>query len=272
MNSPPTVAVLVPIHDKPEEVLMAVLQAAHRTGPMIVVLDRYQGSAMIEVAPEDVDFVRLEGRPGWRSPCIAANAGLAKVAADVTVYNPSDVVQATGNLKVVRDHFLVHPRSVLFGRVIESNPEMCKGAGHAGPVLQGSDNTRPMTFLTAYPTEALRAAGGWDEAFQLGVCYEDDDLAARLWKHGLDFVFDDRFSGIHQSHERVFDGKNATQGYWTDYRVGLNRTLMVNKHGRESAIGVVMHSKPQVIKLPGRVEWNQRLETIGCDSGRPGGI
>jgi hypothetical protein len=259
VNSPSTVAVMVPIHDKPPGIVDAAMMPLGIADfdQRVIVLDRFPrnfGDQAVQITSAEI--VRLEGRPGWRSPCIAANAGLAKVAADIAVYNPSDVVQAAGNLEVVRSHFAQRPNSVLFGRVIESNPDMCKGAGHAGPVLQGSDNTRPMTFLTAYPTEALRAIGGWDEAFQLGVCYEDDDLAARLWKHGLDFVFDDRFSGIHQSHERVFDGKNATQGYWTDYRVGLNRTLMVNKHGRESAISIVMQSKPRIIKLPGRVEWN----------------
>jgi hypothetical protein len=261
MNSPPTVAVLVPIHDKPLEVGEAVRTALKgiQIEQVIIVLDR-AGDDIRKLWHPDLnplcEIVELPGRPGWRSPCIAANAGLAKVTADITIYNPSDVVQAAGNLELVRGHFIERPNSVLFGRVIESNPEMCKGAGHAGPVLQGSDNTRPMTFLAAYPTEALKAIGGWDEAFQLGVCYEDDDLAARLWKHGLDFVFDDRFSGIHQSHERAFTGNNASQGYWTDYRVGLNRTLMVNKHGRQSAINVVMQDKPSIVQTAGRVEWN----------------
>jgi hypothetical protein len=200
-------------------------------------------------------MVLLEGRPGWRSPCIAGNSGLAEATGDIVIYSPSDVVQSAGNMEVVRSHFAEHPKSVLFGRVTESDPERCKGTGHAGPVLQGSDCARPMTFLTAYPTQALRAIGGWDEAFQEGVCYEDDDLAARLWKDGLDFVFDDRFSGVHQSHARAFDGNNATQGYWTEYRVGLNRTIMVNKHGRESALNVVMQDKPQVITEAGRVTW-----------------
>jgi hypothetical protein len=266
MNSPSTVAVLVPVHDKPEAVIKEVLESVEGD-QVIIVADRPSASSsdgiyaglqnhLHAMEMGCVPIVNLDGRPGWRSPCIAANAGLAKVTADITVYNPSDVVQAIGNFEVVRSHFAERPNSVLFGRVIESNPEMCKGQGHAGPILQGSDNTRPMTFLTAYPTEALRAIGGWDEAFQLGVCYEDDDLAARLWKHGLDFIFDDRFSGIHQSHERAFTGNNASQGYWTDYRVGLNRTLMVTKHGRQSAINVVMQDKPRIVQAPGRVEWN----------------
>lgn len=252
-----TISVIVPIHDKPESTIKAVLEALPWDGVQVVlVLDRASEAILACVKPYTAaTLVVLEGRPGWRSPCIAANKGLSVATGDVLVYNPSDVVQAAGNLETLRAHFAAHSASVLFGRVVESHPELCKGAGHAGPVLQGSDCTRPMTFLTAYPAEALRAIGGWDERFQEGVCYEDDDLAARLWKHGLDFVFDDRFAGIHQSHERAFDGNNASQGYWTDYRVGLNRTHMVNKHGRESAINVVMQTKPLILSETGRVVW-----------------
>lgn len=258
------VSILTAIHDKPKETILRVLEgikAQHSIDQLIVVMDRCPEptrSLLLDLkagAPPGLEVIELPGRPGWRSPCIAGNAGLAAATGDVLIYSPSDVVQAQGNLDVVRAHFAEHPNSVLFGRVIESNPELCKGQGHAGPVLQGSDCTRPMTFLTAYPTAALRAIGGWDERFQDGVCYEDDDLAARLWKHGLDFIFDDRFSGVHQSHPRAFDGNNASQGYWTDYRVGLNRTHMVNKHGRESAINVVMQTRPNIIKAEGRVEW-----------------
>lgn len=249
------ISVLVPIHDKPLDVLQATLDGlkADPWGQVHLVLDR--ASQGIVALTEGYGRTVIGGRPGWRSPCIAANLGLGQVTGDVMIYNPSDVVQAAGNIEVVRGHFEAHPKSVLFGRVVESDPEMAKGKAHAGPVLQGSDHTRPMTFLTAYPTQALRDIGGWDELFQEGVCYEDDDLAARLWKHGLDFVFDDRFAGIHQSHERVFDGNNASQGYWTDYRVGLNRTHMVLKHGRESAINVVMQDKPRIETSQGRVAW-----------------
>lgn len=253
----PTVAVMVPVHEKPDETIRAVLGSldAKESDRIIIVLDRARES-LHRVAEAFGRIVVLDGHPGWRSPCIAANFGLSEIDSDITIYNPSDIVQAQGNIDIVRAHFTERPNSVLFGRVVESNPDMCKGAGHAGPVLQGSDNTRPMTFLTAYPTAALRAIGGWDELFQEGVCYEDDDLAARLWKYGLDFVFDDRFSGVHQSHERVYTGSNGSQGYWTDYRVGINRGHMVRKHGRESAIGVVMQDKPRILKAPGRVEWN----------------
>jgi hypothetical protein len=264
------VSILLPIHDKPPEVIQSVIGAYLGQGAdqVVVVFDRASSElkALVTTAlcrafeyPQDSpvpwQYVHLEGRPGWRSPCIAGNAGLAACTGDIVIYNPSDVVQAPGNLDRLREMFHVEQNQVIFGRVTESDPDRCKGTGHAGPVLQGSDCTRPMTFLTAYPRAALNAIGGWDLAFMDGVCYEDDDLAARLWKHGLDFQFNDAFSGVHQSHDRLFDGNNASQGYWTDYRVGLNRSHMVNKHGRESAINVVMGTKPTVLTEPGRVIW-----------------
>lgn len=253
---PVKIAVMVPIHDKPPDVFKAVLEALKRNewDDVQIVLDRAPQSIVALV--DGHACIYLSGNPGWRSPCIAANAGLRAIDSDITIYNPSDVVQGPHLKAIVQEHFTQHPKSVLFGRVIESDPAMAKGKAHAGPVLQGSDNTRPFTYLTAYPTQSLRDIGGWDEAFQEGVCYEDDDLAARLWKHGLDFHFDDRLYGVHQSHERVFDGTNTTQRYWTDYRVGLNRTLMVTKHGRESAINVVMQYHPTITNEPGKVTWS----------------
>jgi len=252
------VSVLALVHDKPPEVWGATLDGISALGAeqIVIVHDRSPRAILERSATvPGATIINLEGRPGWRSPCVAANAGLAAVTGEVMIYNPSDVIPAPGNLDILRAHFAEQPASVLFGRVVESEPEKCKRQGDAGPVLQGSDCTRPMTFLTAYPTATLKALNGWDEVFMEGVCYEDDDLAARLWKAGLDFVFDDRFHGVHQTHERLFDGNNASQGYWTDYRVGINRGHMVNRHGRESAINVVMQSKPTILTEPGRVTW-----------------
>src|SRR5262245_23357792 len=165
--------------------------------------------------------IRLEGPPGWRSPCIALNAGLANATGDYFIMCAGDVVldpQSIANLREMIDK----EEAVYFGKVIESKPELCYGKGHAGPILCSSAHTRPLTFLTAAPTKALKAIGGWDEAFQKGVCYEDDDLTLRLWKYGLDFIFDDRFSGIHQTHPRA---------YYKDIAVADNLAIFLAKHG-----------------------------------------
>lgn len=244
------VSIICPIHDKSPDTVRAVLDAIQAQQPdqTVIVLDRApQPLRDLAMACEGADVLELDGPKGWRSPCISFNAGLEVATGDVIVINHSDVVQAPGNLQRVRAHFETHPDSVLFARVTESNPELLTGPGHAGPVLCSSDNTRPLTFLTAAPTTALKAIGGWDLAFQKGVCYEDDDLTARLWKHGLDFHFDDAFAGEHQTH---------TRAYFLPRAMAVNQAIMLERHQstniyrREAALAQLT-----IDRHPGHTTW-----------------
>lgn len=245
---PVTVSVLLAIHDKPPETVQAVLGALRSEyggDSVLVVLDR-PTEAILSALGAIPGAIVLPGVAGWRSPCIACNAGLARIEADITVINQGDVEQAAGNLAVVEAHFQAHPDSVLFGNVVETAPEILEGPGHAGPILCSASNPRALTHLIAVPTKALKAIGGWDEAFQEGVCYEDDDLTARLWKHGLDFYFDDRFSGRHHSHQRA---------YYKPFAVALNLGHMLRKHGKDSAYRVAIQTGMVEVKKPGRTIW-----------------
>ena len=243
-----TLSVLLPVHDKPEAVIKAVADAIDLQGAdqTVVVLDRTPPGNIGLMFDGRHAVIRLDGPPGWRSPCISFNAGLAKVTGDITVITHSDIVHAPGNLARVREWMEARP-AAYFAKVLESDPAACTGPGHAGPVLCASDNARALTFCLAVPTAALRAIGGWDEAFQDGVCFEDDDLTARLWKHGLDFVFDDAFHATHISH---------TRKYFTDFRIAPNMAHMLRKHGtltlyaREAGKGRLI-----VDRQPGRTEW-----------------
>jgi hypothetical protein len=246
-----TVSVIVPIHDKPIETLDRVFGCHGIEGEawdeLIIILDRtpepqrsfIQARADALGVVGGVTVIMVEGENGWRSPCIAANKGLSVVTADLVIYCPSDIVVAPGAITWLTQQ----PQpAVYFAKVLESKPEECVGRGHAGPVLCASDHPRPLTFLFAAPTAALKAIGGWDEAFQDGVCFEDDDLIARLWKHGLDFIFDDSFAGVHQSHPRT---------YFTDTRIAPNMAHMLRKHGtlkffdREARCGRLAIEKAQ---------------------------
>jgi hypothetical protein len=250
------VSLLTAIHDKPPETLLAVLGAmkAQEADQLVMVRDRPTPEAREATATwmlnggasAPVHWVDLTGPPGWRSPCISFNAGLEAVTGDILVLNHSDIVHTPGNLAVVKAHFAEHSNSVLFGMVVESEPSKLEGAGNAGPLLMGTGNPRPLTWLMALQTKDLRAIGGWDLAYMQGVCYEDDDLTARLWKSGLDFHFVDAFAAVHQTHSRA---------YFTQYRTAANMTTFVNRYGSASAADVVRKSKPIITKAPGRLTW-----------------
>lgn len=224
--------------DKPLEVATAVIESfvGQQADQVVVVLDRPSGEMQFAVeralrdghipCPLDKQTVIvLEGDPGWRSPCIAFNAGLAAICPSddrhMTVITHGDVELQPRALETARTAMLAH-EAVYFANVSESNPERLIGNGHAGPVLMNWHNPRALTYLFATPTKALKAIGGWDEDYQKGVCYEDDDLTTRLWKHGLDFAWLDSFRGIHNSHSRK---------YFTPMRIAPNQALFLEKHG-----------------------------------------
>lgn len=221
-----TFAVLVPIHDKPVDVVRAVLRAllAQDYHQVVIVADRCP-EAIQDITLEAAQgprcvLVPIEGPPGWQSPCRAFNEGLKVITSDVTIINQSDVVQDEGALSWLRSAYQDH-EAVYFGKVLESDPESLQGPGHAGPVLCSSQNPRPLTFLTAIPTRTLTHIGGWDTAFEEGACFEDDDLIARTWYTGLDFIFDDAFSATHMSHDRP---------YSRPMKIAPNMAHMLRKH------------------------------------------
>ena len=233
--------------DKPVEVVRSVMSAIIEDFPdeAIFIFDRPSreltqvSEEVCDSAPDDCAVaLDLEGPPGqhWRSPAVVFNEGLKLVTADVTIVCHGDVEVAPGAVDTVLT-LMAEKEAVYFAEVKESKPEECMGVGSAGPVLVSSQNARALTYLFAVPTKALKAIGGWDEAFSAGVCYEDDDLTARLWGEGLDFIFDDRLQGLHHSHSRA---------YFTAIRMAPNMALMLQKHGtrewvnRQRALGQLL--------------------------------
>lgn len=258
------------MYEKPPEVMHSVFngldQGDYDADQIVIVVDRPSREARREVdhfvmaretrGTEGVDeyierarYEVLDGPPGWRSPCISWNAGMKHVTGDQLLIIQGDVVLTPGSVDHARKCLSERP-AAYFGMVLESDPDKCRGAGHAGPVLCSSTNPRPLTYLVALPTEAVRAIGGWDEAFQAGAWYEDDDFTIRLWKHGLDFIFDDRISGIHQSHDRHYAREGA---------IRTNETIFRLKHGTIALDNrMLAMGNPVVEQSPGRTIWRHR--------------
>lgn len=218
----PRLTALTCMHEKPLDVMLDVRDSLYQDGidQRVFVLDR-PSDGTAKTFDLEKYVVALDGPPGWRSPCLSWNAGMQHVIGDHLLILQGDIVLTPGSVQHARQALQERP-AVYFGMVLESEPEKCVGAGHAGPVLCSSTRPRPLTYLLAVPTKAVRAIGGWDEAFQAGVWYEDDDFTARLWKHGLDFIFDDRISGIHQSHPRPYAKPIA---------IAANQAIFLQKHG-----------------------------------------
>lgn len=220
-----TLSVILPIHDKPPDVLEAVLAglSGQDTDQLVIVADRASEAILARCRQvQDAVVIVVDGPKGWRSPCTAFNRGLEAVTSDLILLNHSDIVQTAGASKMAKTLQNEQP-AVYFGLTVESDPGKLTGKGHAGPLLMGTSNPRAMLFFTCIPTAALRSAGGWDPAFEAGVCYEDDDVVARLWKTSqLPFIWDDRLAAVHITHDR---------NYFLEEPMSINHGLYLQKHG-----------------------------------------
>ena len=60
-------------------------------------------------------------------------------------------------------------------------------------------------FLGSVLTETARAVGGFDEDYQYGIGFDDDDFIRRLRLRGVEEVYDEGTFGLHQWHESYTD-------------------------------------------------------------------
>lgn len=219
-----SLSVLVAMSQKPVEVFDRSMSAleVQPYDQAVIVLDRCQTEIVERAkAVPRAEVVELTGPAGWRSPCLTWNAGLERVTGDTLLMHHGDVILAGDVVETVASLLAKEP-AIYFGRVVESDPSVLVGPGHAGPVLNHSRAPRPVLYCFAAKTSALKDIGGWDRDYMGGACYEDDDLCVRLWKAGHDFIFHDGISAVHQSHPR---------SYYLDESVAFNLGVFLGKHG-----------------------------------------
>lgn len=256
MNGPrrPSVSVVVPIHDKDDATLIAVLGSLLDQGQdeTIVVLDRTPQRAadlVVGFTAGDrlgrVTVIRLDGGAGWSSFGRAANAGLRAADGDLVYFLQSDVVQAPGNIERARQA-LSEMDCVLFGRVVEKDPERARKDPLTLPVICSSEITRPLSFLMALPRWYGERLGWYDEVFMAGHGLEDLDLAWRLWDGGMHFVFWDAVDAVHQTHDR---------GFWDRRRHQVNEDLFVKKWGKGKLERHWAPGHRQILATPGMRVW-----------------
>lgn len=203
----PSVSIVLTLHDRPAETVLAVLESLCAQGQeeTVIVLDRTPARLAELVRKYPIPgrrvFPVIEGAPGWREPVGSWNLGLEAATGDITFALSSDVVQNPGNVARARG-VLASIDCAVFGQVLDSEYVEAPGKPHQLPVLCSSGCPRPLGFLWALPTWAMRKAGGYDPVFQDGQGAEDLDLAWRLWDMGLRFMFWDAIAGVHQAHPR----------------------------------------------------------------------
>jgi hypothetical protein len=258
-------SVCLTINDRPIPVLEQVFDSLKNQAhdELVIALDRTPvilADWIIETWKGDprVAYADLDGPTGWLSPVKAWNAAFAKVTGDVLYCFSSDTVQKEGNVNRARLDLTwfkcgkeeVYPAVIHGSASCSCGPqgqEVNWGGTAPGNLLCDAAHPRPLGFIWAAPASAVKQIGGYDEAFSAGYWHDDDDFFLRLWRTGLDFIFDDSLSGIHLHHDRPVlstpEGQEA---------IRKNAEYMTWKHGTLQPLSQVYRITEM---KPGRTTW-----------------
>jgi len=255
-----SVSLILTVNNRSPEVSKAVADSLKLPGnevdEIIVVLDRPTEEAklgsstylelMVPEGGPTVRYVDIDGDPGWKGPAKAWNAGIKAAKGELLYCFSSEVVQDEGNVeKAVK--LCANMQTVLFGACDNSTPVNLVVGAPPG-LLVSSKMPRPLGFIVAMPSWAVKLIGGYDEEFtKRGFWYDDDDFFFRLWRTGVDFMFDDSVHGIHLDHARP--GLETPEG---QAGIKKNEAYMMEKHGVLRPLADVLRTQEF---SEGRVVW-----------------
>jgi len=129
----------------------------------------------------------------YRNQARPLNVGICAAKGEIIILQNAEC-KHVGSDVVNRLEERVTDSNCVFARVIS-----LKHDGTPGQVYCGPENPRPYFFCGAIRREHFLKLRGFDEDYQ-GYGYEDDDMADRLLRSGVEFVFTD-IEVHHQWHE-----------------------------------------------------------------------
>lgn len=153
----------------------------------------------------------------WNNPAPLYNTAARMASGSIfALTNPENLhmgpVFLDAKNRVKKDNYLVYacasidftPRSVSECRAKWNLPEfMTKiGGGADGWYVHSSLHRRPLHFMSVITSANYFSIQGFDEDYEDGYCYEDDDFAKRVERAGLRIEFIDDPFVVHQFHER----------------------------------------------------------------------
>ena len=232
--SRPTVSLVLTVNNRTPEVSQAVADSFRLPGnevdEAVIVLDRATPEAAAGAvkawtgSPWPVKFIELHGESGWICPANAWNHGYEAATSDLIYQISSEVIQAGGNVERARAA-CADGSTAVFGSC-ENSEKLPLVNGAEPGFLAGSKMPRALGFIVCYPRANMKKIGGNDLAFMNGFWFEDDDLFIRLWRTGLNFLFDDAIHGIHLNHDR--QDLSTPEG---QAKIHANSLVMLKKHG-----------------------------------------
>lgn len=203
---------VIPVRDRPRQ-LARLLACLPPDSPVVVVDDASLDPAPVAALAARHD-ARLLALPTNVGPAAARNAGLREVITRHVVFVDSDVVLPPETVPTLLRHFadpavvMVVPRITALATGIShdwlSRYEQARSSLDLGtrpaPVRPGTPVSWVPSACAVARTEAMRAAGGFDETMRIG---EDVDLCWRLLAGGGRIRYEPAVHAAHEHRTRI---------------------------------------------------------------------
>jgi GT2 family glycosyltransferase len=142
---------------------------------------------------------RRPASPAFRNPALPINIGIRAASGEIVILQNAECEHVTlDTITRLADLVASFPPSApaaVFAHVVALNLDGSTMQTYCGP-----DTRRPYFFCGAIRRDLLVRLRGFDEDFT-GAGYDDDDLASRLAREGVDFLYPDLLLVHHQWHE-----------------------------------------------------------------------
>lgn len=149
--------------------------------------------------------------PGVVNPCMAYNACVKKASGKFLVITNPECLHKVNVLKGFDEEFDRNP-DVYVMCSCESARDCVYGIErfehftykHEMWYQHSRHNNRILHFCSAISLENYNKIGGFDEGYQHGVSYDDDDFRETIKSRGIPIRLRDDLHVVHQHHDRTF--------------------------------------------------------------------
>lgn len=204
-------SVLLTIHDREPEVLLASFRSLWRSGigkddEVVIVNDRsmrdyswvrdYVAARMPFQWIDVKDYAAYRFKSGHNGPSRAFNEALRAAKNDRVIAMSSDIIVTPLAWKAMND---IDPKEGMW------SPKVWDLDGVPKREYCGPARIFPMPWFLLMDKEILESVGGWDEEYLKGLSYDDNDVAGRVALATGRLFLDYQAVVYHQSHELVGD-------------------------------------------------------------------
>jgi GT2 family glycosyltransferase len=189
--------------------LESIIQQHHPSVEVIVVEDGVNNDLTHDIcrvyALDGVRYLRRIHRPdlAFSNPAVPMNIGIRAAKGLVIILQGAECKHIGEVIRPLTDRVLDNPHRAVIAAVAGINQD-----GVQDIWLTRSTNPRPLFFCGAIHRDHLYAIRGFDEDY-VHAGWDDNDLAERLKRRGVEFTWVDDIHVQHQWHEHGASGELA---------------------------------------------------------------